>query len=322
MSVAVSIIMPCFNGGHHLARSTASVLQQDLTDWELIIVDDGSTDTTWSVITELARREPRIVPLKQSNGGAAAARNAGIEAARGTMVAFLDCDDTWHPTFLSRMRAALAGQEHTAIAYCGWQNLRQGTKEEAPFIPPDYETPTKIEALLTGCRWPIHGAMVSRDALREAGGFDTSLVSSEDYDLWLRLACTKRLVRVPEVLAFYHFHGDTQLTSNLLRMERNHVRVQRRFVRTHPEEAARLGPAKLRALIEGEMHYRAFSQYWHGDLSIARALFRSLMKRGYGNLRDWAHMLPALLPIAIHRFVLRRLRTDRGPSPVRGSTYR
>lgn len=322
MSVAVSVIMPCFNGGHHLARSTASVLQQDLTDWELIIVDDGSTDSSWTVITELARHEPRIVPLKQANSGAAAARNAGLSIARGTMVAFLDCDDTWHPTFLSHMQAALGGQEHSAIAYCGWQNIRQGPTTEPPFIPPDYESPSKIEVLLTNCRWPIHGAMVSLDAIRRAGGFDTTLVSSEDYDLWLRLACTMRLVRVPEVLAFYHFHGGTQLTSNLLRMERNHVRAQRKFVRTHPDEAARLGTAKLRALIEGEMHYRAFSHYWHGDLSIARALFRSLMKRGYGNLRDWAHMLPALLPITIHRFVVGRLRAGRSPAHVQGSTYR
>lgn len=303
--------MPCFNGARHLPASTNSVLRQHCSDWELIIVDDGSTDDSWTAIRYLAARDCRIVALRQDNRGAAAARNAGLAAARGKWVAFLDCDDTWHPDFLGRMRAALDGVQDEALAYCGWQNIGGRYQSAAPFIPPDYEAPDKIELLLSNCRWPIHAALVSLSAVRMAGGFDPKFTSSEDYDLWLRLVCRMRLVRVPEVLAWYHFHGDTQLTSNVVRLERSHVRAQRKFVRTHPQEAAKLGAEKIRSLIEGEMHYRAFSHYWRDDLDIARPLFRSLMRRHYGSWRDWIHMTPALLPLPLHRFLLGRLRNKR-----------
>ncbi|HEY9193775.1 MAG TPA: glycosyltransferase [Methyloversatilis sp.] len=308
MNPSISVLMPCHNGAAHLARSTASVRVQTCADWELIIVDDGSKDDSWEVIRQLAVTEPRIVPLQQSQSGAAAARNTALAAARGRWVAFLDADDTWHPDFLSRMSAALSGREHEALAYCGWQNVGIGHDGESPFVPPDYETPDKIAELLCGCRWPIHGAMVSLDAIRRHGAFDPNLRSSEDFDLWLRLGCSMPLVRVPEVLAFYHFHSGEQITRDRLRAAADKLFVQRRFVATHPVEAKRLGRAKVREQIEGDMLYRAYENYWKGDLPMARQLFRAVMVSGYGNAKDWFYMLPSLLPMSLHRALVRARR--------------
>jgi glycosyltransferase involved in cell wall biosynthesis len=318
LTPGISVVMPCHNGATHLARSTASVRMQTRADWELIIVDDGSTDDSWQVIQQLAASEPRIAPLRQPHSGAAAARNKALSSARGRWVAFLDADDTWHPDFLSRMSAALGGRQDDALAYCGWHNIGAGHEDEPPFVPPDYETPDKLAELLCGCRWPIHGAMVSLAAIRKYGAFDPALRSSEDFDLWLRLGCRMPLVRIPEVLACYHFHAGTQVTKNRLRAAADKLLVQRKFLATHPVEAKRLGRARVREQIEGDMLYRAYENYWKGDLPMARQLFRAVMASGYGNARDWCHMLPALLPARMHSLLLKGIGRARSGSPRRG----
>lgn len=308
---AISIVMPCYNGARLLARSVASVQAQTRTDWELVIVDDGSRDDSWALMQTLAADDARIVPMQQTNAGAAAARNTGLSHARGRLVAFLDSDDTWTPDFLERMSAALAGREDDAIAYCGWQNVGVGRAGSPPFVPPEYEGPGKVEALLGGCRWPIHGAMLGLAPLRRHGAFDTGLSSCMDYDLWLRLGSTLQLVRVPAVMAFYHFHDGEQITKNRSRIAFNHLRAQRKFLAANPAVADRLGRERVRELTDGELLHRAYSSYWKGDLLTARPLFRAVMKSGYGGVKDWLYMLPALLPLPLHRLLLNsRRRTD------------
>ena len=313
MTPTFSVIMPCYNGSQHLAQSTASVQAQTRDDWQLIIVDDGSKDDSWLRMQAIAANDPRIVLLQQDNKGAAAARNLGLQHAGGRLIAFLDADDTWHPNFLRLMSEALAGQEEHALAYCGWQNVGIGREGSKPFVPPDYEGPGKIEALLGGCRWPIHGAMLGADLIRRYGDFDTSFGSCMDYDLWLRLGSRLSLVRVPEVLAFYHFHDGEQITKNRSRIAFNHLRVQQKFLAAHPEIVKQLGREKVRSLTDGEMLKRAYLSYWKGDLVTARPLFRAVMANGYGHAKDWIYMLPSLLPFALHSTLLRwfRARSER-----------
>jgi glycosyltransferase involved in cell wall biosynthesis len=313
----ISIIMPCYNGARHLAQGVASVQAQTRTDWQLVIVDDGSSDDSWAVMQSLAEAEPRIVPVRQDNAGAAAARNHGLKVASGRLIAFLDADDTWHPDFLALMSDALAGREDTALAYCGWQNVGLGREGSKPFVPPDYEGPGKTEALLGGCRWPIHGAMLGAAAIRLHGDFDTALSSCMDYDLWLRLGCRLTLVRVPEVLAFYHFHDGEQITKNRSRIAFNHLRAQRKFLAANPGVEEQLGTEKVRALTDGELLHRAYTSYWKGDLATARPLFRAVMASRYGSAKDWLYMLPALLPLPLHRLLLRMLRTRSAPDSPR-----
>ncbi|WP_211163133.1 glycosyltransferase family 2 protein [Aromatoleum diolicum] len=222
MTGHVSIIMPCYNAAQHLSRSVGSVLAQTAGNWELVIVDDGSRDDSWGELQRLARAEPRIRIFRQANAGAAAARNHALREARGDYIAFLDADDTWHPEFLESMQAALHNASGRGLAYCGWQSLGLGGGRDAPFVPPDYEDGNKAEALLGGCRWPIHAALVPAPAIRAAGGFDESLSSCMDYDLWLRLGTIHRLIRVPRVLAYYHHHGGEQITKNRARIALNH----------------------------------------------------------------------------------------------------
>ncbi|MCA1925389.1 MAG: glycosyltransferase [Thiobacillus sp.] len=300
----VSIVMPCHNAAGHLPASVASVQAQTLGGWELVAIDDGSTDATLAWLR--AQTDPRIRVLTQPNRGVSAARNAGVAAATGDYLAFLDADDTWAPDFLQKMLAALEANPAAVLAYCGWQNVGLAGGRGAPFIPPDYENAHKAETLFAGCRWPIHAALAKREAIEAAGGFDPMLTHAEDYALWLRLALAAPIVRVPEVLACYHFHGVAQASANRGRAALQFWRAQRRFLAQHRQLAAALGARRARALTTGELLRKGYECYWQRDLAAARAIFRVVMQQAYGTLRDWRYMLPAWLPESWHRGLIAR----------------
>ena len=298
----VSIVMPCYNARAHLPRSVGSVLAQSFQDWELIAVDDGSVDDTRAWLA--SQGDPRIHVLAQPNRGVSAARNAGLEQARGEYIAFLDADDTWEPDFLAVMPAALSSRTDAVLAYCGWQNLGLPGGQGQPFVPPDYESPAKEEALFSNCRWPIHAALVRRQAVLAAGGFDTALKNAEDYALWLRVGTTAPIVLVPRVMAYYHFHGDTQASAQVARAAMHHLRAQQQYLRERPQFAAAVGARRVRELTLGKLLARGYERYWKRDLHNARPIFRAVMIRGYGTVTDWLYMLPAMLPEPWHRRLL------------------
>lgn len=294
--------MPCHNSAATLAETVASALGQTYGNLELIVVDDGSTDASLAVLQKLQAGDSRIKLITQQNRGAGPARNRGIAASAGEFVAFLDADDTWTPDCLEKLYAGLAEAPDAALAYCGWRNLGLEPQCCRPYIPPDYEDDSKLERFLTKCPWPIHAALVRRRALAEVGGFDEQWTSCMDFDLWLRLGGFRKVVRVPEVLAFYHHQpGRPQITSNRARIALNHWRIQWKFIGEHPEIVARLGRGRIRAMTHGELMQRGFVAYWKRDLPTARIIFRQVMRRGYGGLRDWRYMLPSLLPERWHR---------------------
>jgi glycosyltransferase involved in cell wall biosynthesis len=308
MNPKVSIVMPCYNAREHLPRSVGSVLDQSFQDWELLAVDDGSVDQTRQWLE--SQREPRIQVISQSNSGVSAARNAGLGRAHGEYVAFLDADDTWAPEFLAAMHAALGNHPDAILAYCGWQNVGLPGGRGQPFVPPDYETPAKEEALFSSCRWPIHAALVRREAVRTAGGFDTTLKNAEDYALWLRVGTAGSIVLVPEVMAYYHFHGDTQASAQAARAAMHHLRAQLKYLHERPQFSAALGSRRARELTVGRLLALGYERYWKRDLRNARPLFRAVMRHGYGTVHDWVRMLPAWLPESLHRRLL--LARDRG----------
>ncbi|MCW9058141.1 MAG: glycosyltransferase [Gammaproteobacteria bacterium] len=300
----ITIIMPCYNASATIRDAIASIQCQSLSDWELIVVDDGSSDDSPALVRAIG--EPRLRLFTQPNQGSAAARNHGLRHAAGRYIAFLDADDSWSREFLEKMLHALEARDDAVLAYCGWQNLGIEGGRGKPYIPPDYEPLDRSEVLLGGCRWPIHGVLVRHRAIEEAGGFDERLQASVDYDLWLRVAPRGKLVRVPEVLAYYHHHEGEQITKNKLSVALNHWRAQNKYLEQHPDEARRLGRKRVRELVQGELLRRAYTCYWNRDLATARALFRMVMRAGYGRPRDWVYMLPALLPQSAHAWLLRK----------------
>jgi glycosyltransferase involved in cell wall biosynthesis len=307
MTPDISVIMPCLNSAEHVRASVASALAQTFSDIELLVVDNGSVDDTISVVRSVD--DSRIRLLREPRRGVSAARNLGIAAARGRFIAFLDSDDSWAPECLANLYSALCSENDAVLAYCGWQNIGLSGPRGEPFIPPDYETPDKRVVLFAGCRWPIHAALVQRNAVVAAGGFDTSLTNCEDYALWLEIAGSRRIVRVPEVLAFYHFDREDQASRDRARTALHQLRAQAKYLKAHPEFEAALGERR-RQLTVGILRDRGFECYWRRDLRGARILFRKVLQLGYASPQDWKYLLPALLPYRIHRFLVQSFEKD------------
>lgn len=304
MSVAglISVITPCYNGERFIARAVQCVLGQTHAEIEHIVVDDGSTDTSGDILATVS--DPRLVVIRQANRGVSAARNRGIEAARGEFIAFLDADDTWEPGILEKLLEGLKQNPDAALAYCGWQNLGLPGSQGEPYVPPDFEGADKAMQLLASCRWPIHATLTRAEAIRAAGGFNTAYRNSEDFALWLRVAIDRPIVRIPEVLAYYHFHGGVQASANRLNSALQHWQAQRDFLAERLDLARRLGTRRVRQATHGELLHEGMIAYWQRDLYTARAIFRTVMRQGYGALPLWRYMLPALLPLSAHQTLL------------------
>ena len=195
----VSVVLPTFDRAQVLPTALGSVLDQAFTDLELIVVDDGSTDGTRDVVRALGDERVRIISTPRH--GAAAARNAGIAAAAGDLIAFQDSDDRWLPGKLAAQVNALDGaDEHTAVVYGVMEGWRHGQHR---FVP------SRSEPMLSGDlravlpRYNLIGtpsAIVRAAALRSVGGFDPTLRRFQDWDLWLRLAVDHRFLFVDQVV--------------------------------------------------------------------------------------------------------------------------
>ena len=302
MTPIVSIIMPCLNGEQNIQSAIDSVLAQTFDDFELIVVDNGSTDRTPEILSSVD--DPRLRVLSLPERGVSRARNLGLREARGAFIAFLDSDDTWSATFLEKMHTALASDSKAVLAYCGWQNLGLPGPRGEPFVPPDYENPDKVATLLEGCRWPIHACLTRHTAIIEAGGFNTHLTIAEDYLLWMEVSVTGTIIRVPEVLAQYHHHDGVQATRNQTLAALDTFKAKQLFFRRHLEIAKQLGPDKIEFLTWDKLMQQGNVLHWQGDIENARPIFRKVLLAGHGSFSAKLRMLPSLLPLSVHRTIL------------------
>ena len=205
----VSVVVPSYNRAALLKRTLRAILAQQLTDLEVLVVDDGSTDDTGAIA---AAADPRVVVIRhQQPAGVSAARNRGIAAARGEWIAFCDDDDLWSPHKLIRQLKAVerAGADW---AYAGDVNVDERLRVLSGGPPPD---PEAVVALMP--RWnPLasggSNVLVRSSLLAAVGGFDPGLRRTEDWDLWIRIARTGSPAWVREPLAAYRFHGGNIVT--------------------------------------------------------------------------------------------------------------
>ncbi len=203
----VSVIMPTRNRAHVLERAIDSVLDQSFSDFELLIINDGSTDATASILDSYVRRDPRVrwVHLADAHKGASAARNAGIAAAHGTYVAFIDDDAVWLRHKLQAQFDALAGagDAHPVagvdVVYCAFARIAADGRQRVIGSSSAAEgDPWRI--LLSRTFIDTSCLLVRATTLRSIGGFDENLPRLQDWDLALRLARTSRFAFVPGVL--------------------------------------------------------------------------------------------------------------------------
>jgi len=306
----ISVIMPCYNAAPYVAEAVGSVMGQTYGHVELIVVDDGSSDGSEALVQSMVEQHPgRIHRLHTSRLGPYPARNLGLRHCHGELIAFLDADDWWLPDTLEKLRAALSDPA-VDLAYCGWQNVGEGVKSE-PYVPPEYEAADPVAAFVRTGPWPIHAALLTKELVDRLGGFSERRFSSMDYDFWLRaLALTRRIKRVPEVLAFYRWHGGGQVSAVKWRQVLDALTAQKDFIRANPALIQHLPAANLRDLTEGQVLRQAYRAFWKRDLVSAQKLFRHAAAHLGFSLKDVRHIVVALLPFTLYRWIVRL--TDRG----------
>ncbi|MET3580214.1 peptidoglycan/xylan/chitin deacetylase (PgdA/CDA1 family) [Mesorhizobium robiniae] len=196
-------MVPAHNAEATLARALDCLLDQEIMDWEAIIIDDASTDRTSTIIAGYVECDARFRTLSSCAYGAAGARNSGISTARGHWLMFLDADDWVDAGFLAKMLAALKTAPDAVAAYCGSRRVMPDGELTPPSISTEVAT-QPFETFARRCAIRTHALLVDRETIVELGGFDVSLRTCEDWDLWQRLArLGKNWVMVDEPLAFY-----------------------------------------------------------------------------------------------------------------------
>jgi glycosyltransferase involved in cell wall biosynthesis len=261
----VSIILPVRDGQSSIAATLDSAIGQTYGNTEIVVVDDGSRDQTRAIVGAWAARDPRVRLIEQTNRGVAAARNRGIEAARGELIAPLDADDLWDPTKIERQVSRLfeAG-DGTGMVYCWWVTIDDAgvLLDSSPAWRIEGQgTDTLVQVNYTGnASVPLY----RRQILEEAGGYDVTLrdrnaEGSEDWDLALKVAERSRVVVTPERLVAYRKRRRS-MSRRSDRMWRSHRLVMEAARARRPD----LSPAAVRRSQDQFALYLAGVAYWSG----------------------------------------------------------
>lgn len=221
----VSVVIPTYNYGHLLSRAVDSVLTQTFRDFEVLVVDDGSTDDTPKV---LAGYGERIQAIRQDNAGVSAARNRGIAEARGEFIAFLDADDAWVPDKLEKQVAFLREHPQYDMVYSDISHYVDDRLVHHSYLQERGYTQAAsgliYDNILREGFIFVPTVMVRRECLEAVGGFDPGLSCSEDLDLWLRIAERHRIGFLKESLVLRHDHS-RNATKNALQYLSCPIRV-------------------------------------------------------------------------------------------------
>lgn len=218
----VSVITPAYNAARYVEHTLESAVRQTFADFELLLVDDGSTDQTREIAERYARRDPRIVVMCQANRGIASARNAAMARARGRYFALLDSDDLWFPTYLAEQIAILEQRPDIDVLSANALNFG-GPRDGEPLLAVSGGADIRPVSLLRLVEVEDSMSIMSvfrREVVESVGTFDENLRRSEDYDFWLRSACAGFHVAInPRPLGLYRRRPDSLSADEALMLE-------------------------------------------------------------------------------------------------------
>lgn len=231
--MTLSVVIPARDAADTIADTIDSLRAQTRGDWEAIIVDDGSIDSTREVAEAFALRDPRVRVLSDGRPaeGVAAARNRGIAEARGQWLHFLDADDWVESAFAEKMVGALEAAPGRRLAYCSSCNVAtKGAQSERWFSTKIKDAP--FETLARECPILIHTVVIDRQLVLDLGGFDASMSTNEDWDLWQRVARTgASFFPVPQALVVYRARRNSLSTGARRRLTAGRTVISRGFGR-------------------------------------------------------------------------------------------
>lgn len=292
----VSVVMPVHNGGRYLDAAIDSIRAQSLTELELILIDDGSTDGSGERMQAHAAADPRLSVLRIPHSGVATALNTGLAAARAPLIARMDADDIALPQRMQCQLAAMHARPEVAALGTGIEAIDADGRVTGSAMPGG--DPAEIRAALLRANCLHHPTvMMRRDIVLAAGGYRPIFTAAEDYDLWLRLSEHHDLSNLPDLLLRYRGHAGQQ-TGNRWVLQRLEVLAA--------QHAARLRRAG---------YPDPMSRFTRIDAATLRAmgLPRDVISAALSGQQAVAPSLPEAAPR--HRWPIRRLRPTAGVSP-------
>lgn len=202
-----SVIIPLYNKAPYIAKAIESVLGQTYRDFEVIVIDDGSTDQSLEVAKTFENKS--ITIISQPNSGVSTARNNGVKLAKHPYICFLDADDWWHPTFLEEMKQLITDFPDAGIYGSGYYIVKNGKERIAPIgVPQGFERGIidYCEVYAKTLCMPIWtgAVIVPKNIFDEEGGFKSQLKLGEDFDLWIRIVLKHKAILVNKPLAYYN----------------------------------------------------------------------------------------------------------------------
>lgn len=249
MDELVSVIMPSFNTGEYIAASVESVLAQTYPNWELLIVDDCSTDNTTEVICRY--QDPRIILIKnKTNSGAALSRNYALREAKGRWIAFLDSDDTWEPKKLEKQLRFMQENGY-AFTFTDYRICLNGVWMPYINTGPDVVNKRKM---YNYCYFSTITVMYDRSVIGLIQIAD--MRKNNDYAMWLQAIEKSDAHRLPECLSYYIKHDDSITGGSKLRLVKWHYRLFRQALGKNPVTAAVLTANNLVHGVWKKLHYR------------------------------------------------------------------
>ncbi len=309
--------MPSYNTAQFIATSIDSVLNQDYPNIELIVIDDGSTDGSLDLLRSYGGR---ITLITQQNQGSAVARNAGLSAAQGDFIAFLDSDDIWLPGKLRTQVAYLQAHPDIGMAYSRWLPWRPDAQgaypEPAALVPaaPAEDVPASdvplvaaysgwlYNRLLFGSLLHTITTIARRELIAEVGQFDPQLKRGQDYDYWLRASRLTEIHKLDRIHALYRLHGEGCIKKwpgiNYERVVLE--KALRTWGLTGPTGEVS-DPRAIQKRLADICFDFGYHHYWEGDPKLAlRTLYESIHLRP-GRLATWRYLALAALRSCFHR---------------------
>lgn len=296
--------MPAYNARPYIEESIWSVLNQDYSNIELIVVDDGSKDGTPEAAEQFGSR---VTVLRQKNAGPAAARNRGIAAASGEFIAFLDADDVWLPGKVTMQVKYLQDYPEVGVVFgrfLRWESQLDGAFSEPP-TPTYLNTSMTLvpehsgwiyKALLFDNVVHIITAMIRRSVIDQVGTLDESLPTGEDYDFWLRVSRKFRMAKLDRTLAYYRMHGAS--ITKVPRKENNEYKVLLKAL----ENYGPVGPDGItvsKSALRERLFQLCFNHgYFHirnGDPEVAQQAFLTALHHSQLKPKVWVYWMLAVL---------------------------
>ncbi|MBA3924297.1 MAG: glycosyltransferase family 2 protein [Nostocaceae cyanobacterium] len=230
----VSVIIPAYNAMTYLSATLESVIRQTFSDFEVLIINDGSTDQIEQWVAELS--EERVHLISQANQGVSAARNTGIAHAQGEYIAFIDADDLWEPTKLEKQVQSLEKNPTVGLVYTWTAFIDESAKPTGVFIISHAEGNVWEQIVVRDMISTGSSPMVRRDCFAKVGVFDPQISGGEDRELWSRIAACYPFAVIKEFLTLYRRHPNNT-TKNCQKMVQQLRQVIEKTFKSAPTES-------------------------------------------------------------------------------------